>query len=253
MLKTLPWRMMAWGGTVGVLAGLIAVAFELVQGQICEYNQATEHEDCTTYSLFPFLLIQVFNTLNYYGVAITALATVAIGIFTLTLKLSTDKLWEAGEKQRRLYEDTAERQLRAYVFFESGYVKLIATEKGQFLDATIQFKNFGQTPAYKFVNWMIIDIRNTSSPPFDEQARAGVEGIIGPSGVSVFNGHKGPLGPTDIDDIRNGAKTIFIWGRIDYVDAFKTPRFFIFYAQNGIEIPGVGWQISSSNKPNEAN
>ena len=135
--------MMAWGGTVGVLAGLIAVAFELVQGQICEYNQATEHEECTTYSLVPFLLIQVGKTLNNYGVAITALATVAIGFFTLTLKLSTDKLWEAGEKQRKLYEVTAERQLRAYVFASD--VKVL-----QFFAVprvTAEFKNFGQTPS----------------------------------------------------------------------------------------------------------
>jgi hypothetical protein len=79
MLKTLPWRVMAFGCLVGILSGLLAVAIELVQGQICEYNQATEHEDCTTYSLFPFLLIQVGKTFNDYGVAITALATVAIG------------------------------------------------------------------------------------------------------------------------------------------------------------------------------
>jgi hypothetical protein len=80
-------------GSLGVLARLLVVAFELdFTGQICEYNQATKHENCTTYSLFPFLFIKVFNTLNYYGVAITALATVAIGVFTLTLKLSTDKL-----------------------------------------------------------------------------------------------------------------------------------------------------------------
>src|ERR1700737_1181327 len=115
-MLTLPRRMMAFGCSMGVLAGLLAVAFELdFPGQICEYNQTTKHEDCTTYSLFPFLFIQIAKTLNDYGVAITAVATVAIGIFTLTLKLSTDRLWNAGEKQRRLYEDTAERQLRAYV------------------------------------------------------------------------------------------------------------------------------------------
>jgi hypothetical protein len=112
--------MVAFGCSVGVLAGLLVVAFETdFSGHIvCEHNQTTEHEDCTTYSLFPFLLIQVFKTLNDYGVAITALATIAIGIFTFTLKMSTDRLWEAGEKQRRLYEDTAERQLRAYVLVE---------------------------------------------------------------------------------------------------------------------------------------
>lgn len=101
---------MAWGCSIGALAGLLAVAFELVQGEICEYNQATEDEDCTTYSLVPFLLIQVGKPLNDYGVAITALATVAIGFFTLTLKLSTDKLWEAAKDQIFAAENAAKIQ-----------------------------------------------------------------------------------------------------------------------------------------------
>jgi hypothetical protein len=111
MLKTIPWRMMARGCALGVLAGLLVVAFESdFPGQICEYNQATKHEDCTTYSFFPFLLIKVANTLNDYGVAITALATVFIGIFTLTLKLSTDKLWKAAKAQIATAENAAKIQ-----------------------------------------------------------------------------------------------------------------------------------------------
>jgi hypothetical protein len=52
--------MMAFGCSVGVLAGLLVVAFELdFPGEICEYNQATKHEDCATYSILPFLLIKV--------------------------------------------------------------------------------------------------------------------------------------------------------------------------------------------------
>ena len=75
--------MAIFGCSLGVLAGLLVAAFESdfpdFHGEICEYNQATKHEDCTIYGLFPFLLIQVGKTFNDYGVAITALATVAIG------------------------------------------------------------------------------------------------------------------------------------------------------------------------------
>src|ERR1700737_922653 len=139
MLKTLPWWMMAFGCALGVLAGLLAVAFESdFPGQICEYNQATKHEDCATYSLVPFLFIKVFNTLNYYGVAITALATVAIGILTLTLNLSTDRWGEAGEKQRMLYEETAKTQLRAYVFVKDGRIDI--TPDGTGFVSRINFK-----------------------------------------------------------------------------------------------------------------
>src|SRR2546430_12146818 len=83
MLKTLQWRMIARGCALGVLAGLLVVAFESdFPGKICEYNQATKYEDCTTYSFFPFLLIKVAKTLNDYGVAIAALATVLLTFVT---------------------------------------------------------------------------------------------------------------------------------------------------------------------------
>src|ERR1700736_3974040 len=147
MLKTLPRRTMAFGCSMGVLAGLLAVAFELdFPGQICEYNQTTKHEDCTTYSLFPFLFIQIAKTLNYYGVAITAVATVAIGLFTLTLKLSTDRLWKAGEEQRWLYEDTAERQLRAYIYIQP--VSMQHFDSNLFISFSFLQINAGNTPAY---------------------------------------------------------------------------------------------------------
>jgi hypothetical protein len=41
---------------------------------------------------------------------ITALATIAIALFTFTLWRSTDKLWKSGEKQFRLAKETSDRQ-----------------------------------------------------------------------------------------------------------------------------------------------
>jgi hypothetical protein len=231
MLKTLPWRMMAWGGAVGVLAGLLAVELELVQGQISEYNQATKHEDCTTYSLFPFLLIQVFNTLNYYGVAITALATGAIGIFTLTLKLSTDKLWEAGEKQRRLYEDTAKRQLRAYVFIQHGEIKLINDDTA--IMANITLKNFGTTPGYDFKSWANIRIGNPEEAIFGQRKYPAQTSIIGPSADISATSQSIPIAPEERSAINNGIRTIFIWGEATYTDAFGKSRTFVFKDTNG--------------------
>jgi hypothetical protein len=52
----------------------------------------------------------VVGFLETYNGAVTAVATIAIAAFTLTLKRSTDKLWEAGEKQFTLAKETADRQ-----------------------------------------------------------------------------------------------------------------------------------------------
>ena len=110
MLKTTAQKIV-FGCALGLLAGLLVVALESdFGGQICEYDQATRSEYCTTYRFLPFLLIQLGKTLNDYGVAITALATVAIGAFTLTLKLSTDKLWKAAKDQITAAENAAKIQ-----------------------------------------------------------------------------------------------------------------------------------------------
>src|SRR4051812_21404513 len=46
------------------------------------------------------------------GGVLTALATLAIASFTLTLKRATDRLWDAGERQLKLAAETAAAQSR---------------------------------------------------------------------------------------------------------------------------------------------
>jgi hypothetical protein len=226
MLKTLPWRMMGRGCAIGILAGLLVVAFESdFQGQICEYNHATKHEDCTPYGIFPFLLIKIGKTLNDYGVAITALATVAIGIFTLTLKLSTDRLWIAGEKQRNLFDETAKRQLRAYVHVADAAILYAEADSEWCPNIRVQFKNYGQTPAYKVRNRCKCTMSLIGQPDFDKL----------PEVIT----HSSDLGPTQ-DRIttviiprihwefmtanaimKPVSGTVHVFGEITYFDAFQ--------------------------------
>jgi len=69
--------------------------------EVCEQNEATKQKECTPYNLGPFFLIKIFKALNDYGAAITALATISIALFTFQLKRSTDRLWMAGDEQRK--------------------------------------------------------------------------------------------------------------------------------------------------------
>lgn len=55
---------------------------------------------------------QIASTLNAYNGVITALATIAIALFTLFLKRSTDRLWDAGERQIDLLRESGEAQSR---------------------------------------------------------------------------------------------------------------------------------------------
>ena len=98
--------------SVGVAYLILFIGLIPAHYKICEINQYTEHEHCTAYQVLPFLFIKVQKILNSLGVAITALATIAIAAFTYYLKKSTDKLWDAGERQLTHLKDASERQAK---------------------------------------------------------------------------------------------------------------------------------------------
>jgi hypothetical protein len=91
---------------VGAIILLLFLWLIPARGEICDENA----KHCATYSVVPFLIVKIGKFLDSLGVAITALATFAIAWFTLSLRQSTDKLWDAGNEQRLSSEKIAERQ-----------------------------------------------------------------------------------------------------------------------------------------------
>jgi hypothetical protein len=65
--------------------------------QICETNQYTGKEQCTPHHILYVVIWYLSYLIN--ATSVTAAATIAIAYFTLNLKRSTDKLFEAGERQ----------------------------------------------------------------------------------------------------------------------------------------------------------
>ena len=91
---------------VGVMS-LIPTHYE-----ICEVSEKTKEEHCASYQVAQFLGIKIPQFLDRMGGVLTALATVAIAAFTLTLKRATDRLWDAGERQLELLAATNAAQSR---------------------------------------------------------------------------------------------------------------------------------------------
>jgi hypothetical protein len=131
--------------------------------KICEINQYTEHEHCTSHQVLPFLFIQLGKFLDSIGVAVTALATIAIALFTFYLKRSTDRLWEAGERQLEIGEIAAKAARRssktaerAFTKLERPYVFIFGAERfwvdplsprGLVPYVSYDVANYGKTPA----------------------------------------------------------------------------------------------------------
>jgi hypothetical protein len=95
-------------------AALIVLVFSLVPTHydICDAAEKSKEERCTPYQVVPFVSIKVAQILDKAGGIITALATIAIALFTFTLKRATDKLWDAGERQLELLTTTNAAQSR---------------------------------------------------------------------------------------------------------------------------------------------
>jgi hypothetical protein len=107
--------------------------------EICETAKEGTKE-CASYNIISFAFRKIVASLDILSALITAIATILIALFTFTLKRSTDSLWEAGERQRLLSEDTAKRQLRAYIGLVRNDMNF---ERHEFI---IVVKNSGQTP-----------------------------------------------------------------------------------------------------------
>ena len=155
---------------------------------------------------------------------------------------------------------TAERQLRAYVFVDSisladsGQLPLIPADVGAendpFSAATSNqegppgprpagipgvswvIKNYGATPAYDVVHWGVFDIFPTNQenlavvPDFSTTTSPLLKASIAPSSSNTKSGwyHRTLTAP-EMAAIRNGAMGVYVYGRIEYRDAFKKTRF----------------------------
>jgi hypothetical protein len=135
---------------------------------------------------------------------------------------------------------TGKRQLRAYISDVDG--KAVLSSMG--IEIKIRFRNAGQTPAYD------VEIRcdppiiaRHDARPFDREPQfAPVKTIIAPN--SKFDIRRTLTLADDaglIPAVQNSERAIFVWGRVDYVDAFAEKRHFLFRC---IALgPGSSWRL----------
>jgi hypothetical protein len=196
------------------------------------------------------------SSIDWKPDAVTAAATIILACLTFVLALGTVALWAATRRLVRDARDTSRRQLRAYVGIHGGVARLVLIQENVMaVDASVDFKNWGQTPGYDFRTAIHVDVQPVDAIPFTDYSEPikGTKGqsIIGPDGTAN-TGRSKIVTADELTAIGNGSKTIFVWGRIDYTDAFKIPRHFIYrcamsgnhqpLTANGVHI-GNGWPL----------
>ena len=180
------------------------------------------------------------NAFDKHGEAVIAFFTIVLAISTIGLWWSTRKLWEAGEKQiavaafaansseqsaraaqraAAIMDQTAERQLRAYVL--ASECKISAIES--IAEASVIAQNYGQTPAYELESWIGIRLRKfpVTDDLFETEAAPISKAAHGAGATFTMNCKaKRALTQEELAGIRDGSWGYFVVGAITYKDIF---------------------------------
>ncbi len=178
--------------------------------------------------------------------------------------------WAAYEARRiaGITDDTAKRQLRAYVTFESGEV---CFDQHSNVAIGLKFINNGQTPAYSIKTVSAVSIQHKNIPPEFDMAELSDNwqsmSIIGHGQTHIVNFGSifSRVTEEQMVGMRRGTARCYIWGKLTYKDAFKKDRYFIFRCVSAIEIQkdalsgaaammhSLKWKIVSHEAGCEAN
>jgi len=185
---------------------------------------------------------------------VLALATIVLGAATIALWRSTKKLWLAGERQLKHSEDTAKRQLRAYVGLRR--YKIEGTANGEYPKVTLTFHNAGQTPAHNLTLQYGIGVDNFPQPHLARSAAlptAKSVAVLLPGGfMKPSLACPGAVSQEEINAINAGAAAIYCFGVVKYDDIFGESRQTEFRLMMGGDLGGYPDKLSVTDTGNIA-
>jgi hypothetical protein len=151
--------------------------------------------------------------------AVVAISTVVIAAFTFALFVATFLLWWAGERH-------SERELRAYVFISRGSVHNFRI--GARMVARLEIQNTGRTPAYEVGCTVRFELARLPRGEFlhGENVDRFTSKSTLAAGQCVDTTGIFPVDLTEEahTEIINGTLAPFVFGTINYRDAFKKLR-----------------------------
>jgi hypothetical protein len=149
--------------------------------------------------------------------------TGVLSLITGFLAWFTSNLWKATKKSIDDSRETAERQLRAYVFVAGVEITNVGTND---IQAVITIRNTGKTPAYKVTISTKARAFNIQDDIVLEDTPVGSDSsrfVFGPDGLGQRNIPLRDIFTCSeaITTIREGGGILYIYGKILYEDAFK--------------------------------
>jgi hypothetical protein len=201
--------------------------------------QQTEKYNCSTpYASFKVGLYESWRFAHEAHEEIIAVATIFIAMFTIILGLFTVNLAGSTDSLVKSAERTAERQLRAYLSIEKAIRVDSHSLSPEFL---ISFKNRGQTPAYSGKNW--VDVKVGERPLTTILVRSDTVALdkfeLTPGHeftVHQINGEKSiSISTEQTTEFNDGKIAFYVFGQLDFIDAFGKARWLKFRFRYGSE------------------
>jgi hypothetical protein len=172
---------------------------------------------------------------------------------TALLALATFSLASIAWIQLLHNDDTAKRQLRAYISVDGATVSRFGDTVVP-PEAHVIFKNSGQTPAYEVRGWIAIKMAEFPfNGTFEEFGTLQpFSSVIGSGGsVHGIGATKRSLSNDENKSVNDGTGAIFVWGELTYQDAFKAPhytRFRMFFGGSaGVRADGLMMATKDGN------
>lgn len=177
------------------------------------------------------------NVLEAASTVVTAIATVFIARYTLTLKRATDSLADISIR-------TADAQERDTRILQRAYLSVQPRNLHQMTDKTwiawVAFVNGGNLPARNVRNGVRIALSdNGDKADFEDVAIEPGRVMISPKG-EIERGT-----PALSDDEAEALRTritgfwVYVWGRVEYDDGFGQPRWLIFCHRYNCSKPDI--------------
>jgi hypothetical protein len=203
-------------------------------------NGGTDNQKCNNYWK-TFLSWAASN-----DKAITAISTMCIASFTLTLFIATWLLWCSGERH-------AERQLRAYVNVDGAEVSF---KPGETV-ALVSIKNSGQTPAYnvrhRTVIWVAECPLNSVLPAGPPSLLKSKSTISSQDILTMIGNH--PISEQQKTAVAEGTMAIYVYGHVIYTDVFRKNRktkFRLMYWAGSPQLPNKSFNVGACDEGNDA-
>ena len=236
-----------------LLSGLFLVAVLFVAGVEYSSNQPSTYiQNYATYlqsakDYFDFVQSSIVRVINWFG---DLSHDEWLAGFTGILALSTIALWRATKRLVLGAEKTAERQLRAYVLVEGAKMTKDPIRNDGF-GVAVTVKNFGQTPAHDMTE--CADIWVGAFPlaePLPEHIWNNPSiSVLAPGGYSIQIPTHSELTGLMQKAIFNNNTAVYVYGEINYLDAFDqlhTTKFRLMSVGQGLAL-GLFRQCQEGN------